>query len=125
MAKKLSLVLGRGVVVAGVGLSLLRGQEPLSEDFPVVAEEVSIALSHGRTDVARALARGNEGLKKEVFARERAARRAARKERKALAAARKASPPSSVVEKSRKGPPRGYVVRRHLDGRTEFVPVRA
>lgn len=128
MAKK-GILKGFGLAAAGITLSVV-GSSPRQErrDEKENQNEVALACySHASPPVLKFLgapAAVVEAAKRELLVRERAIRREARKARRALAAARKVAPPPPVVEKSRKGPPRGYVVHRHVDGRTEFVPVR-
>ena len=130
MAKKKGILKGFGLAAAGIALSVV-GPSPRQERRDEKENQNEVALACCAQADPRVLkflgapAPVVEAAQKEVFARERAARRAARKERKALAAARKVTPSAPVVEKTRRGPPRGYVVRRHLDGRTDFIPVRA
>lgn len=126
--KKLALMVGRGVVVAGVGLSLLRGDDAVAmDDLGVVQQEVRLALDQGRTDVARVLAKKIPSLRKEVVVHQRAVRRAARREKVARGIARKkAMAASAVVEptKPAKGRPTGWKVVQVPGKGTTFIPVR-
>lgn len=129
--KKLALMVGRGVVVAGVGLSLLRSDDAVAmDDLGVVQRAVRFALDRGRTDVAHVLAKRIPDLRKEVVAYERAVRRAARREKVARGIARAKAmmaASSAVVEptKPAKGRPTGWKVVQVPGKGTTFIPVRA
>lgn len=123
--KKLALMVGRGVVVAGVGLSLLRSDDAVAmDDLGVVQKEVRLALEAGYADVARALAKKIPDLRKEVVAHQRAVRRAARREKVARGIARAKAMAPVVKKQPAKGRPKAWKVV-HVPGEgTSFQPVR-